>query len=314
LFHKRALAELPGQSVLSSPAADDQDFHKFESGNDKWRAAGCQLSVRDFLARDALKMFSSKLMPWDFALILAILGVAVPWRGSVRMRELLARDSLSTTDRLALYASTIAFQWFASGVILWRCLAHHIAPEMLGLAISNRWPTILIAGLLAALLTFTQLMSVKRLVRLPAERQGFLGQMARKVMPHTTVERLAFLALVLTVALCEEFLYRGFVQLAFQNAAAGSITVGILASAAFFSIAHLYQGKRGLTTTFVAGLIFSVVRAWTGSLAPSILAHFATDLSAGIAAPIFFRRIDPDVMPDATPIEATADKQGNRTD
>jgi membrane protease YdiL (CAAX protease family) len=264
--------------------------------------------VRDFLAMGASEMFSSRVMPWDFALILAVLGVAVPWRGAVRMRDLLARDSLSTTDRLALYASTIAFQWIAAGVILWRCLAHQITPEMLGLAIPHSWLTIIVAGLLAALLTFTQLVSVKRLASVPAEHQGFIGHMARKVMPQTTVERLAFLALVVTVALCEEFLYRGFVQLVFQDAGAGSVAIGILASAAFFSTAHLYQGKRGLITTFVAGLVFSAARAWTGSLAPSMLAHFATDLSAGIAAPIFFRRTDAEVMAVAISTEATAGK------
>jgi len=46
------------------------------------------------------------MMPWDFIFIFLILGVFVPWRGSVRVRKLLAQPALSTTDRLSLYAPT----------------------------------------------------------------------------------------------------------------------------------------------------------------------------------------------------------------
>ena len=30
-------------------------------------------------------------MPWDFALILGVLAVLIPWRGAARVRELLRR-------------------------------------------------------------------------------------------------------------------------------------------------------------------------------------------------------------------------------
>jgi len=57
-------------------------------------------------------------MPWDFVAILFVLGVIVPWRGAVRIRELLRQPALSTVERIALYASTIAFQWLAVAVVL----------------------------------------------------------------------------------------------------------------------------------------------------------------------------------------------------
>jgi membrane protease YdiL (CAAX protease family) len=49
-------------------------------------------------------------------------------------------------------------------------------------------------------------------------------------------------------------------------------------------LAHLYQGKRGLITTFVVGIILVSVRIWTGSLLPVIVAHAAIDLVAGLYA------------------------------
>lgn len=221
------------------------------------------------------------IIPWDFALILLLLGVIVPWRGAVRVRKLLRQPQLTTADRLALYASTIAFQWFASGIVLWRSTARDISISELALAIPKPDLTIIIGVALSALVVTNQIVAIRRLSRMPPERHGFLGEMARKVMPQTMVESLAFVALVATVALCEEFIYRGFVQAIFENAA-GSALVGVVTSAIFFSIAHLYQGKRGLATTFLVGLIFAGIRVWTGSLIPTMAAHFAADLCAGL--------------------------------
>ena len=220
-------------------------------------------------------------MPWDFALILLLLGIIVPWRGAVRVRKLLLQPQLTSADRIALYASTIAFQWFASGVVLWRALARNISLSELALAMPKRGLTVLVAAALSALVVTNQIVAIRRLSRLPPKRHGFLGEMARKVMPQTLVESLVFVALVATVALCEEFIYRGFVEAVFEQAGSSAL-LGVFVSAVFFSIAHLYQGKRGLATTFLVGLIFAGIRVWTGSLIPTMAAHFAADLCAGL--------------------------------
>jgi len=52
-----------------------------------------------------------------------------------------------------------------------------------------------------------------------------------------------------------------------------------------FSLAHLYQGRRGLIATFVVGLLFSIARATTGSLVPSAVPHFVADITAGFLTP-----------------------------
>jgi membrane protease YdiL (CAAX protease family) len=44
----------------------------------------------------------------------------------------------------------------------------------------------------------------------------------------------------------------------------------------------LYQGKKGLVTTFVVGMLFSIIRIWSGSLLPSVVAHAGIDLIAGL--------------------------------
>ena len=224
-------------------------------------------------------------MHWDFALILAFLAVAVPLLGRRRIRQILRAPSTTKSERLALYASTLAFQWLAAGVILWRASTHAIPLARLGLAIPHPALTAAVSIGLAALIFVNQIVSLKRLGTQPLANQGLLPQLALKVFPQDTVERLVFIALAATVALCEEFIYRGFVQRLFEDASGGLEIAGILGSAAMFGFAHLYQGRRGLITTFAAGLIFSVARATTGSLLAPLVPHFVADVTAGFLAP-----------------------------
>ena len=234
-------------------------------------------------------MLSSNEMHWDFALILIFLGVAVPVLGRRRIRQLLDSPETSKMDRLSIYASTIAFQWLAAVIILWRTRAHGISLAQLGVAVPKPALAITIAVVLAALISINQIFSLRRLAAKPAEIQGVLPQLALKLFPQDDVERLAFFALVMTVAVCEELIYRGFVQRVFQDSFGGYVIAGIVGSAVFFALAHLYQGRRGVITTTVVGGLFSIVRAWTSSLFPTFVAHFVADFFVGMLAPAKLR-------------------------
>jgi membrane protease YdiL (CAAX protease family) len=224
-------------------------------------------------------------MHWDFALILLFLGTAVPWLGRRRVRQLMQMPQTTRQDRLLLYVSTIAFQWVAAGVILWRTGARRISLASLGFQVPNRGIVALVSILLAALVLVNQLVSLRRISRGTGEQQGILPELARKVFPQDSGERLAFLAVVITASLCEELIYRGFAQYVFGSSLWRSALIGVLASAALFALAHAYQGKKGIAATFIVGALFSAVRSWTGSLVPPILAHFLADLTAGMLAP-----------------------------
>jgi membrane protease YdiL (CAAX protease family) len=230
-------------------------------------------------------------MHWDYALILLLLGIAVPWLGRRRVRQLLAAPSTTKADRLALYASTIAAQWLGVILILSRTKAHRTPPAALGLALPEPGLTILVALALAALVFMNQMASLSRIAKRPEEMRGLLPQLAVKIFPQGLQESFAFFVLVSTVSFCEEVIYRGFVQRVFEDWAGGVVLAGLLASAVMFSLAHLYQGRRGLTSTFIAGLIFSSVRIWTGSLIAPMVAHFVADMTVGILAPSRLRQV-----------------------
>ncbi len=231
-------------------------------------------------------------LPWDCILILLVLAIFLPWRGTVRIRKLLARPSTTSSERLRSYASTIIFQWFAVAITAWRTHAHGWSPASLGLIMRNPPLALLVGIAVAAILALTQFLSLRVLATTPSAQHGIPYEMLRKMMPQSGSEIPAFLALVATVSICEDFLYRGFVFASLAILFHGSMTGAAFGSAALFAIGHLYQGRPGVIMTFLLGLIFASIRVWTGTLIPCILIHLVVDSIAGIAGPQLLRRAD----------------------
>lgn len=237
-------------------------------------------------------------MHWDYIAILAVLAIIVPWRSSARVQMLLDSETLAQGERTALYVSTMIFQWGVSAIILWRARAHGVSVAQLGLDVPNLKRGLLVAIVLSALLVLNQVFGVRRIATMPPEKRGLIARLAQKLLPRSWSEIVAGVALVGTVGVCEEFIYRGFIEAIFQQEFA-SVVVGAVISAMFFAVAHVYQGKRGLVTTFIVGLIFSGTRIWTDSLMPSMVIHFAVDLSAAVAASRMLLRAGGDLATSA---------------
>jgi len=233
-------------------------------------------------------------MSWDFAAIFLFLAVGVPLLGRRRIRQLMRLPQTTKADRLTLYASTVAFQWLAAAVILWRTAAHQLPASSLGLAIPSPGLVLLASGLLTALVLTNQMFSLRHLPQMPAKQQGILPELALKVFPQDKTERLAFFAVVVTVSVCEELIFRGFAQRVLENLFQGSVLAGVLGSSLLFAIAHLYQGRKGLIATFVVAVLFALTRSWSLSLVPPMVAHFSADLAAGFLAPARFRGVNLD--------------------
>lgn len=232
-------------------------------------------------------------IPWDFVVVLAFLGAFIPWRGNARMKRLLSKPELTTRDRISLYGSTILFQWLLVAIVLWRCAARSVSLEELGISAGDPWQVAWTSIALTGLLCANQVAGLRRVTKTPAGERGRLFAITEKIMPRSWMETAVYAALACTAGVSEEFLYRGFVFMAFVrmivNFGSPNAAAAILSSA-WFSLAHLYQGRKGIITTFVVGLIFVFVRIWTGSLIPAITAHIGIDLVVGIYASRIFRK------------------------
>jgi len=228
-------------------------------------------------------------MSWDIWLIFFVLGVILPWRGRARMKKLLELPSVSTMERLALYASTIAFQWVAATVVAWRAWAHGYTAAQLGLNFHGR-AKIIIASLVGAVTIATlQWLNLRRMGRTPVAARGALQAIAERILPQSTVELLPYLALAITAGLCEEFLYRGFAMAVLTRVGLPVWSV-VLLSSILFGLAHLYQGRGGLVSTLVVGTVLGTGRIAYDSVVPVIFWHSAIDVVAGIAGPRYLLR------------------------
>ncbi len=223
-------------------------------------------------------------MPWDFWLIFFVLGVILPWRGRMRMKKLLAVPQVSTTERLVLYASTIAFQWVAVAVVAWRAWAHGFTASQLGLTIHDRSRIFLAAVIGALIIAALQWLNLRRVGKLPLEARGVLQPLAERILPQSTVELLPYLALAITAGLCEEFLYRGFAMAVLLHVGLQA-WAAVLVSSLLFGVAHSYQGRGGIVMTLVIGLLLGTSRLAYDSLVPAIFWHSAVDVVAGTAGP-----------------------------
>jgi membrane protease YdiL (CAAX protease family) len=231
-----------------------------------------------------VKLFS---VPLDFVVIFGFLAAIVPWRGSVRIKRIMGASELAGTERLSLYTSTIAYQWSLSAIIFWRSLARGLSPLELGLRLTSPASTVLVAVGLTALLCTNQWAALRTFAKLPPEKRSFVLRFTERIMPRDGREAYLFATLACTAGISEEFIYRGFVHAALVDRfgdAPSAIAAGAVVSAMLFALAHVYQGSRGIITTFIVGLIFSLARIWTGNLLPPMIAHAGIDLLAGLYA------------------------------
>jgi membrane protease YdiL (CAAX protease family) len=101
------------------------------------------------------------------------------------------------------------------------------------------------------------------------------------VLPHGGFEIATWIALSITAGICEETIFRGYLQRQFM-ALTQSAAAGILFSAATFGAAHAYQGLRLAIVIGVFGAMFGVLAYWRGTVRPGMIAHAWQDSLSGI--------------------------------
>jgi hypothetical protein len=112
-------------------------------------------------------------------------------------------------------------------------------------------------------------------------RVAKISEGVKQLLPHTAPEIAVYLFVALTAGICEEAIFRGYLQRQFtaitKSGAAGALIQGIV-----FGLAHAYQGWKMILIIAVYGCIFGALVLWRRSLRPGIIAHFLQDSVSGI--------------------------------
>jgi membrane protease YdiL (CAAX protease family) len=191
--------------------------------------------------------------------------------------------------RLLGYAISMAAEWLIFGFIaigpLWRgpslkALGGRFSPTLRSVALDLG---VAVAYLLAADVLLAALGSF-----LGHLMKAGITESLKNALPHTILEDAVFLLVALTAAICEETIFRGYLQRQFagwtRNAAAGIVLQGIA-----FGAAHAYQGTNHIIVIAVFGCMFGWLAWWRKSLRPGILAHFLQDAIGGLALARFMK-------------------------
>jgi membrane protease YdiL (CAAX protease family) len=100
------------------------------------------------------------------------------------------------------------------------------------------------------------------------------------LLPQSLLEVLIWIATSITAGVCEEMVFRGYVQRQL-HALSGSVAVAVLGQGLVFGLFHSYQGWTNVIVISVLGVLFGILAAWRGNLRANIIAHAWGDVWEG---------------------------------
>lgn len=186
--------------------------------------------------------------------------------------------TLEVPNRFQFYLPTMIWEWLAFAYIYWGVRRHgKTFADMAG----PRWQNAanFFIDVALALGTWVVSLIVLGTVSHLLHATGSI-QAAKSIAPHGALEGLTYLALVITAAICEETIFRGYLQRQFA-AFFRNAPLGVLASAILFGAGHIYQGVRPAMVIVVFGLIFGILAEARRNIRPGILMHGWQDGLAG---------------------------------
>ena len=208
--------------------------------------------------------------PWHTVFVLLVLGLYAYW-GTIRAAR--AQAGLAPS-RPTMYLRTIFFELLFLGIVI---AGVKLRGASLQSVLGQRWQSagqvFVDLGIGIALLFSSMFVGAI----LGGHQGPEAGQQSiRFLLPQTSLEMGIWMLLSMTAGICEEAIYRGYLQRQL-GALTRNVWVGITLSAAAFGGAHLYQGVRRAVVIAVAGVLFGCFAQWRKTVRPGMFAHALQD-------------------------------------
>ncbi|MGA2235595.1 MAG: CPBP family intramembrane glutamic endopeptidase [Terriglobales bacterium] len=230
-------------------------------------------------APSASDRYSQVASPLHTILVLAALGGWTFWH-KISVDQL---SAAANPNRVRFYAVTLLFEWLLFAFVL--AGVRRSGASVL-LVLGDHWHSVRQVlrdiGIAAGfwIVAWVLLWVLGWLLRIAA-----LGRNMQFMLPHGGAEITLWIALSLTAGICEETIFRGYLQRQFM-ALTKSAPAGILLSAAAFGAAHAYQGFRMVILIGLYGAMFGILAYWRGSVRPGMIAHAWQDSLNGVLAAV----------------------------
>lgn len=212
--------------------------------------------------------------PWHTALLLFVQAL-VAYRGMTRAGQL---RELVAPDRIALYRRTIFYEWLALAIVLVGVWLHG---SSLYSVMGERWRSLRQVMRDAGIAVLFLMGSLALDSILGPHLRGDGDQAVQFLLPRTRSEIALWMFLSLSAGICEEAVFRGYLQRQFM-ALTRSAPAGILLAAIAFGVSHLYQGVGGAVQIALLGAFGGIVAHWCGTVRPGMVAHTLQDVLGGL--------------------------------
>jgi hypothetical protein len=213
---------------------------------------------------------------WHCGLMIAIIAAASAF-GSMRSAK-----TTMASHHLGNYGVTLAWEWALAGLAYWGIrLRGTPLRQILGVrrrGLHEFLIDVASAGIfwIFSLVVLAVLAVILRLFHLESAQKQ-ISQLA----PASVAEAALWIALSVSAGICEEFVFRGYLQQQFTRAT-GRTWAGVAASALLFGAAHGYEGIAGMLMITIYGALFSVLAIKRGSLRAGMIAHGWHDSFTGL--------------------------------
>ena len=98
--------------------------------------------------------------------------------------------------------------------------------------------------------------------------------------PTGIIEIVFWVLLSISAGICEEIVFRGYLQQQFQSVTR-SIGAAVILQGVVFGLAHTYQGWKQVIVIVALGILYGALVAWRRNLRASMIAHAWSDIFEG---------------------------------
>lgn len=211
--------------------------------------------------------------PLHLLLVLFLLAVSI-YLGRIRADQLRAAVN---PDHVNAYLRIILTEWIVLAVVL---LGVWFSGSSLFSVLGEKWRSVgqLLRDLgIGVAFLFVSVLVVS--VVGPLLGVSHDNRDVQFLLPHGSRETALWVCVALSAGICEEAVYRGYLQRQL-TAFTRNAVLGILLAAVAFGLAHSYQGFRRAALITVGGTLSGILAHWRRSVRPGIFAHSLQDLLA----------------------------------
>jgi membrane protease YdiL (CAAX protease family) len=214
--------------------------------------------------------------PIHLVFVLALMGFWA-YRGAVDA-DIIATAKI---NRAIFYVVTMLSEWLMLGIVLVGVRLHR---SPFSTVLGERWHSVREfardVGIAAA---FWFGSSIMLSLTMGQAKDAVPSGVVQALLPRGPLEVTLWIALSVTAGICEEAIFRGYLQrqlIAFSK----SPVIGIIATAIVFGAGHSYKGGVGALRIVLFGALFGILAYTRRSVRPGMIAHAFTDAFAGVLA------------------------------